>query len=356
MIGFVNEENALKYALKQIALLVIASLLFHPLLAAAQGKAAPGVIVASAEVKSFPLSAEALGNARANESVDIRPKISATLTEILFEEGQKVEAGDVLVKLDNLEQVADLAAARAALVESEASFRRSSELFRTNVVAKSQLLQDEAKKIADEALVSVAEKRLADTIVRAPFAGRLGLRRVSIGSLLSPDTVITTLDDTHIIKVDFDLPEIYLSRLEPGLRVLAHSAAYPDHDFTGEVSSVDTRVDPVSRTVRVRSIMPNTEGHLRPGMFLTVNLLNDSVEALVIPERALIPERSIQSVYVVGDNQVVEKRAVQIGRRRPGEVEVVSGLSAGELVIVDGTQKARAGQPVEILEREEQTS
>lgn len=346
----------MKYSLPKIAGLLVACLIYQPGISVAQDRTAPGVIVASAEVKSFPLSAEALGNARANESVDIRPKISATLTEILFEEGQEVEAGEVLVKLDNLEQVADLAAARAALVDSEASFRRSSELFRTNVVAKSQLLQDEAKKIADEALVSVAEKRLADTIVRAPFAGRLGLRRVSIGSLVNPDTVITTLDDTHIIKVDFDLPEIYLSRLEPGLRVLAHSAAFPDHDFTGEVSSVDTRVDPVSRTVRVRSVMENTEGHLRPGMFLTVNLLNDSIEALVIPERALIPERSVQYVYVVGDNQVVEKRAVQIGRRRPGEVEVVSGLSAGEVVIVDGTQKARAGQPVEILEREAQTS
>ena len=164
--------------------------------------------------------------------------------------------------------------------------------------------------------------------------------------------MITTLDDTHIIKVDFDLPEIYLSRIEPGLKVLAHSAAFPDHEFAGLVSSVDTRVDPVSRTVRVRSVMPNTDGHLRPGMFLTVNLLNDSIEALIIPERALIPERSVQYVYVVGDNQLVEKRAVQIGRRRPGEVEIIAGLSAGETVIVDGTQKAREGQPVEILVRE----
>lgn len=346
----------MKNARLLITWLVIALILHSPLLGAAPGSAPPGVVVARAQVKSFPLSAEALGNARANESVDIRPKITATLTEISFDEGQEVEAGDVLVKLDNLEQVADLAAARAALVDSEASFRRSSELFRTNVVAKSQLLQDEAKKIADEAMVSVAEKRLADTIVRAPFAGRLGLRRVSIGSLVDQGTVITTLDDTHIIKVDFDLPEIYLSRLEPGLRVLAHSAAYPDHDFVGAVSSVDTRVDPVSRTVRVRSEMPNTGGHLRPGMFLTVNLLNDSIEALVIPERALIPERSVQYVYVVGDNQLVEKRVVKIGRRRPGEVEIISGLSAGERVIVDGTQKAREGQPVEILVREETTS
>ena len=332
--------------------LAIALFLYCPVLFAAPGSAPPSVIVAQAQVRSFPLSAEALGNARANESINIRPKITATLTEILFEEGQEVEAGDVLVKLDNLEQVADLAAARAALVDTQASYNRSSELFRTNVVAKSQLLQDEAKKIADEAMVSVAEKRFADTIVRAPFAGRIGLRRVSLGSLLDPDTVITTLDDTHIIKVDFDLPEIYLSRLEPGLKVLAHSAAYPDRDFAGAVSSVDTRVDPVSRSVRVRSVMQNPDGYLRPGMFLTVILLNDTVEALVIPERALIPERSVQYVYVVGDNQLVEQRVVQIGRRRPGEVEILDGLSAGEVVIVDGTQKARDGQPVKVLSRE----
>ena len=127
--------------------------------------------------------------------------LSATLTEILFEEGQEVKAGDVLVKLDNLEQVADLAAAKAALVDTEASFNRSTELFRTNVVAKSQLLQDEARKIADEAMVSVAQKRLADTIVRAPFAGRIGLRRVSLGSLLGPGTVITTLHFQHLLSI-----------------------------------------------------------------------------------------------------------------------------------------------------------
>ena len=349
-------ENALRYPFRQAAWLFFAVWLCHPLLSAAQGGAAPGVIVARAEIRSFPLSAEALGNARANESVDIRPKITATLTEILFEEGQDVQAGDVLVKLDNLEQVADLAAAKAALVDSEASYNRSSELFKNNVVSKSQLLQDEARKIADEAMVSVAQKRLADTIVRAPFAGRIGLRRVSIGSLVGPGTVITTLDDTQIIKVDFDLPEIYLSRLEPGLKVLANSAAYPDQAFEGEVTSVDTRVDPVSRTVRVRSVMQNPYGHLRPGMFLTVTLLKQTVESLVVPERALVPERSVQYVLVVGDNQLVEKRAVQIGRRRPGDVEILSGLSAGELVIVDGIQKARDGQAVSIIGTEADTS
>lgn len=336
--------------MKTVCLLVSGLLLLHgPVLYAQPRETEAGVVVATAELKSFPLAAEALGNARANESVDIRPKISATVTEILFAEGQSVAAGDVLVKLDNLEQVADLAAARAALVDSDASYQRSKELFESKVVAKSQLLQDEAKKIAGEAMVSVAESRMAETIVRAPFAGRIGLRRVSLGSLVGPNTIITTLDDTDTIKIDFDVPEIYLSRLSPGLTVRARSAAWPEQEFTGVVASIDTRVDPVSRTVRVRSVMPNEDGRLRPGMFLTVTLLKESVEAIMVPERALIPERSNQYVLVVDDNRRVERREVQIGRRRPGEVEIADGLLAGERVIVDGTQKARDGQLVKIL-------
>lgn len=330
-------------------------LFYCPVLFAAPPAGPPGVNVSTVEVRSFPLSAEALGNARANESVDIRPKITATLTEIQFEEGQSVEAGDVLVKLDNLEPVADLAAARAAWVESRASYKRSSELFKTKVGSESQLLQDEARRIAAEAMVSVAEARMAETVVRAPFAGRLGLRRVSIGSLVGPSTVITTLDDTSVIKIDFDVPEVYLSRLEPGLVVLARSVAWPGQEFVGKVSSVDTRVDSVSRTIRVRAVMPNDDGLLRPGMFLTVKLLNDNIEALVIPERALIPERSVQYVFVVAENRIVERRVVRIGRRRPGEVEILEGLSAGELVIVDGTQKARDGKPVKILPGKDNT-
>lgn len=342
-----NKINALIIRLLALSLIVI------PSLGSAQPqRGTPTVVAAPAQVKSFPLTAEALGNARANESVDIRAKITATLMEIRFEEGQTVKAGDILVKLDDLEPAADLAAANATQVEAEASFKRSNELFKSKVGSQSQLLQDEAKNIASEAMVSVAETRLADTVVRAPFDGRLGLRRVSVGSLLGPTTIITTLDDTSIIKVDFDLPEIYLSRLQPGLLVKARSAAWPDEEFVGEVSSVDTRVDPVSRTVRVRSIMPNSKGHLRPGMFMTVTLLNDTVEALVIPERALIPERSVQYVYVVGENQIVERRVVKIGRRRPGEVEILEGLRAGENVVVDGTQKARDGQPVNVVPAE----
>jgi membrane fusion protein (multidrug efflux system) len=309
----------------------------------------PGVIVSAATIAPFPLSAEALGNARANEAVEIRPQITAAIVEILFDEGQRVKRGEVLVRLENSEPLADLAAARAALVDSASQYRRSLELFKTRVVSESQLEQLEAQRDADQAAVNAAQARLEHTVIRAPFAGQLGLRRVSLGSIVSPSTVITTLDDTSMIKLDFDVPEVFLARLERGLAVTAHSAAWPDHKFSGEVISIDTRVDPVSRTVTVRALLPNSDGYLRPGMFLTVTVLKEDVQALLIPEQAIVPERSNQYVYVVNADNVVERREVHSGRRRPGEVEILDGLEPGAIVITEGTQKVRPGQQVEIL-------
>jgi membrane fusion protein (multidrug efflux system) len=230
----------------------------------------PGVVIAEASIKPFPLSAEALGNARANESVEVRPEITAAIVAISFEEGQFVEEGAVLVRLQNSEPLADLAAAKAALVDSESQVRRSSELFKTRVVSESQLEQLEAQRDADAAAVNAAQARLDQTVIRAPFAGQLGLRRVSLGSIVSPSTVITTLDDTSRIKLDFDVPEVFLALLEAGLEVTARSAAWPELQFRGRVTTIDTRVDPVSRTIAVRALLPNDAGRLRPGMFLTV--------------------------------------------------------------------------------------
>lgn len=310
---------------------------------------APGVIVKEAQLRSFPLSAEALGNARANEAIDVRVEITAALKAVYFTEGQRVEKGTILAQLENAQQLAELAAARAALVESSSQLKRSEELFKTNVVAASQLEQLRAEQEADQAAVNAAQSRLEKTIIRAPFSGRLGLRRVSVGSIVDTDTVITTLDDTSVIKLDFSVPEVFLANLQPGMQVAAHSAAWPGVDFNGEVAFIDTRVDPVSRTVTVRAVVPNDEERLRPGMFLTVSLLKQDVEALTIPEEAVVPEGSKQYVFVVDEAGLAELREIQTGRRRPGELEVLSGLQAGEWVITEGTQKARDGQMVRII-------
>jgi membrane fusion protein (multidrug efflux system) len=332
------------------AVFIASLLLAGPVLAQPQS-GEPRVFVSKAVMLPFPLSAEALGNTRANEAVDIRPEITAAITSIEFEEGQQVEKGDVLLRLENSEPLADLAAKKAALVDSESQYRRSAELFRTKVVSASQLEQLEARRDADLAAVNAAESRLAHTVIRAPFAGQIGLRRVSLGSIVGPSTVITTLDDTSQIKLDFNVPEIFMSRLEVGLTVTARSAAWPDVLFSGEVISIDTRVDPVSRTITVRALLPNEQGRLRPGMFLTVSLLKEDVVALVIPEESLVPERSKQFVFVVGEGNIVERREVFTGRRRPGQVEILKGLAPGEVVITEGTQQARPGMPVTIVEQ-----
>lgn len=314
------------------------------------GDRIPTVIVTAAQVKSFPLEVEALGNAFANESIEVRAKITATVNSINFTEGQQVEKGEVLITLEDSQPLAAVATARANLIDASAQYKRSSELIRSNAVSQSQLDQIEATRDAAQAALNAAQARLEETVIRAPFSGRLGLRRVSMGSLVSPQTIVTTLDDTSVVKVDFAVPEIFLSRLSTGLPVIAKSVAWPDIEFNGEVVAVDTRVDPISRTVSVRALVPNDEGRLRPGMFLTVRLLKSDEVGLMIPEGSVVPEQSIQYVFTVDDAGMVSKKQVELGRRRPGEVEVLGGLEEGERVVSEGTQKVRDGATVEVVE------
>ena len=186
-------------------------------------------------------------------------------------------------------------------------------------------------------------------MIRAPFAGRVGLRRVSVGSLISPGTVITTLDDTSTIKLDFTVPETFLPVVKPGLEIAARSVAYPEESFLGKVSSVDSRVDPATRSVTVRALLPNPEGLLKPGMFLTTRLSRGAIDALLVPEQALVPEGGEMFVFVAKDG-VAEKRRIRIGERRVGDVQVVEGLASGELVVTEGTQKLRNGAAVTLQE------
>lgn len=306
--------------------------------------------VVSIEVREQQLAREfaALGTSRANEAVEITSKASNLVTAVRFRDGQRVQRGQVLVELDSAQVRADLAAAQAALTESRSQFERSRELLPTQALSKSQFDQIEATLKANEARVASARARLEDTVIRAPFSGRVGLRRISVGSLISPGTVITTLDDSSLIKVDFAVPEVNLSQLREGLSLTATSTAYPGRRFSGRVTSVDSRVDPVSRSVLVRAEVPNPENLLKPGMFLNVEIVRDQRNALVVPEEALVPEQDRQYVFVV-DAGRAQRREVRIGARRPGSVEILSGLERGERVIVEGTVKVREGGAVRDL-------
>ncbi len=309
------------------------------------------VIVEPVRSERIAFELEALGTAGANESVEVTSKVVNQVTTVRFEEGQQVRRGDVLVELDGAQARADVAVAEAALAESRSQYERSRELYATKVLSDSQIEQIEATFKANEARVAAARARLGDTVVRAPFGGRVGLRRISVGSLISPGTVITTLDDTSTIKLDFTIPETFLSAVRPGLEITARSVAYPDKAFTGRVSSVDTRVDPSTRSVTVRAELPNPEGLLKPGMFLTVRLSRGAVDALLVPEHALVPEQGDVFVFVVKDG-AAEKRLIHTGERRVGEVQVLDGLSAGDVVVTEGTQKLRPGSAVSIVQGE----
>jgi len=309
------------------------------------------VVTQRIELRPLVDEIEALGTARANESVEIRPRISSLITRIVFEEGQFVEQGDLLVELENSEIVAGLALAEASLSESRSLYNRSKELESTQAISASSLEALFAQVKVDEASVAAARAKLNHTRVRAPFSGRIGLRRVSPGSFVDTDTVITTLDDVSIIKLDFSVPETFVNVVRQGMNIVAHSLVFPDRDFNGTVASIDTRLDPVSRAVEVRAVIPNDEGLLKPGMFMTVDLQRDRGDVLMAPEQAIVPEGSRQYVFVINGG-VAEKRQVRLGRRIPGYVVVSEGLSGGESVVTEGTHKVRDGAQVESLEAE----
>lgn len=313
------------------------------------GRAASAGTTALIDVVTVPVEShllgaqiEAVGTARANEAVDVTSKVTNTVTAVRFEEGDFVKRGQVLIELDGAEARAQLEEAEAALAESESQYKRSRDLFTQQALSIAQLDQIEATLKGNRARVSAAKARLADTVIRASFDGRTGFRRVSVGSLINPGTVITTLDDTSIINLDFTVPETHLYVLKQGLAVSARTAGLPGREFTGTVSQLGARVDPVSRSITVRAKIPNKDGVLRPGMFMTVALEGQAAPTLLVPESAIVPEQGKAYVFAVSEG-IVSQREVRTGMRRPGYVEIAEGVQEGERVVIEGTQKVRDG-------------
>lgn len=291
---------------------------------------------------------EAIGTARANESVLLTSRVTDTVRKVNFEDGMFVEAGKVLIELTNAEETAQLAEAQATLDEAARQYERVQNLIEQGLASEVQLDEEKARQQTAEARLNAILARLDDRLIRAPFAGILGFRAVSPGTLLSPNTVVTTLDDIRTIKLDFSVPENYLSTLRPGLEVNARSTAYPDKEFSGIVNTINSRVDPVTRAVLVRAHIDNSEKLLRPGMLLTVSLIRSRETVMVIPEESLVPIQDRQYVYTIGSDNIANRVRVEIGRRRPGIVEVLSGLSLGQKVVTEGVIRLRPGAKVAI--------
>ncbi|MCX7032508.1 MAG: efflux RND transporter periplasmic adaptor subunit [Arenimonas sp.] len=312
---------------------------------------APPATVTTAVVASKPWSdaIEALGTARANESVLVTAKVTETVVRVNFEDGDLVEAGDVLVDLSGRAEVAGLAEAAAAYRESQQQFQRLQQLTAQKLIPTSQLDTQRAAMDSARARLDATRARLSDRVITAPFAGVLGFRQVSPGTLVTPGTTIASLDDVSVIKLDFAVPEAYLAALSADQAITATSTAYPGREFTGRVTTVDSRIDPVTRAVTVRSELPNPDRALRPGMLLTLQVFQPARQALVVPEIAVIQVAQQAHVFRVLPDDTVEQVNVTLGQRRRGEVEVTEGLAAGDRIVIDGTMKLRPGAGIKDL-------
>lgn len=309
----------------------------------------PAVRVQNVAVHTLAEQVESVGTTLANQSIDITAKVSETLSKIHFEDGQFVQQGDLLVELTNDAEASRLAEAQASANDARRQFARLEELSKNKLVSTTDLEVARTAMQTAEARLDGVLVNMSDRVVRAPFTGLLGFRQVSAGSLISPGTVITTLDDISIIKLDFTVPEAYLAAIHPGLNIHAQSVVYEGRDFPGEVRVVGSRIDPVTRSVQVRAEIDNGDAALRPGMLMTIKLDIDTHDAMVVPEEAVMVDRNVQYVMVLNDNDTVRRAELQLGRREPGIVEVLSGLTPGDRVVVEGANNLRPGQKVKVL-------
>ncbi|MEW6999388.1 efflux RND transporter periplasmic adaptor subunit [Colwelliaceae bacterium BS250] len=292
-------------------------------------------------------SFEALGTAKANEEVIITSQRSDIIESIHFSDGNKVKKGDVLVELKKAAEQANVRELQANLAESSAQLKRFKALRKQDVASVAQLDEQQAKTDAIKARLKNVQAELEKLTIRAPFDGQLGFRNVSVGASVQNGDIITSLDDITFIKADFAVPEQFLPTISIGQTVSGKNIAYPGVIFTGKVASISPRIDAVTRTAQVRAIIPNQAGKLRPGMLMGISITRKVVQIMQIPESAVIPFEDQHFVFVINDN-IAKRQPIVIGRRKPGIVEVVSGLEIDQVVVTEGALKLRDGALVKI--------
>ncbi|MEQ8801311.1 efflux RND transporter periplasmic adaptor subunit [Haliea sp.] len=298
----------------------------------------PPVPVTAYTVVPQPFNDEvqALGTLRAWESVDITASVSQIIESLEFDDGQQVEQGVLLALLRQDAEQASRRELQATLADAEREVRRLENLARQNQVAQNELDRARTLVAVTRHRIEEVESRIADRTIVAPFAGTLGLRQVSEGALVTAGQRLVTLDDLSRMRLDFTVPEQDLGFLRVGQAVAAHTPAFTEA-YTGTVTALDSRVDPVARSITARAELINPEQRLRPGMLMEVVVSGPERQALLVPEESL-QSRSTQHFVWRLDTAAEQavRVEVDIGGRRPGWVEIVAGLEAGDRVVRDG--------------------
>lgn len=301
--------------------------------------------------ESFPITIEALGTAKANESIALTAQTTDIVQSVEFDDGDIVKRGQLLLTLNDNEEKARLNDLDINLQEAKRQLNRITNLAKESAASEQLLDEQQAKVKSFKAQMDVVTAQLNELEIRAPFDGVLGVRQVSLGALLKPGDLVTTLDDIAIIKLDFSISESHLPTVAIGQLIQATSVAYPGEVFEGEITSIASRVDPITRSIPIRANINNQQLKLRPGMLMQIELQKTVLQTLVLPEQSLVPVEDKQFVFVVVDGAVIRQEVV-VGKRKPGLVQIISGLSEGDNVVVEGTLRLRDGSKVRVLSTE----
>ncbi|QMW22544.1 efflux RND transporter periplasmic adaptor subunit [Sandaracinobacteroides saxicola] len=307
------------------------------------GGRAPSVFVGTVATASLSDRIEAVGTAVANEQASLNSTVNERIESVRFADGAFVPKGAVIATLLQAEESANLGVQSARLKEAELQLARLRQLQAQGFATKARIDEQVAAVETARAQGNAVRAQIGDRVIRAPFSGWLTLRRVSPGAIVTTGTPIATIVDYSRIKLDFTVPELLLATIRPGLAIEATAPAFPGETFTGTVASIDPLVDPVTRAVTVRALLPNPQLKLRPGMLLTVELSGRPRQTLVVPELAVLGQGGENFVYRVGQDNKAVRTPVEIGIKRDGKVEIRSGLSAGTRIVIDGTVKVRDG-------------
>lgn len=301
--------------------------------------------------QTFASRVEAIGTLEPNERADLTLTASDRVTAVYFQDGDRVKQGKTLLSLAQREQLALVESAEADLAQANQDLARVEPLAQQGAVSTSELDMARRNVNAAAAQLRAVQSRQNDRVLVAPFDGVLGFRRVSVGSLVRPGDVVATLIDDSVMRLEFAVPSNFLRVLRPGLEIEAASNDIPGQVFTGTVDSIDNMIDPVTRSIRVRANVQNPSGILKSGMYMAVALQAEPRRALSVPEVALQPRGPETFVWVAatsGTQTVARRVRIEPGLRLNGRVEIVAGLSEGQMVITEGALRVREGAPVVI--------
>lgn len=321
------------------------------------GRGGPGggrgqaVAAVTVQPREFSDTIQVLGVARGRRSVNITSSTTELITRVLFADGQRVAAGTPLVELQANEEDAGVIEARARLAQAQREYDRYSELAERGIAPRVTAETAETALESARASLTAAQARRGDRIIRAPFAGVMGLTTVTPGTLINPGAVISTLDDTSVVRVDFPVPERYLGQLRAGTPIVATSDAYPGQSFSGRIALIDTRVNEQTRAATARAEFANPGGQIRPGMLMRVSVRQGARTSAAAPEAAVQYEGQRAYVFRIarGERGMNAQRIeIEAGAVENGFVEILSGVETGERLVGTGLNRIQPNAPVTI--------